>query len=115
MTNKAFQVRRHLQQVGDACIAFLELGQFRRLLQGVVQRDVQRVGNQLGDFVGFGVRHVERAGGVADDGFGAHGAESDDLADIFASILVGDIVDHLAAAAHGKNQCRYRGRRYARD
>ena len=49
MANEAFQVRRHLQQIGNAFIGFLELRQFRRLLQSLFQRDVQRRRDELGD------------------------------------------------------------------
>src|ERR1019366_828739 len=110
MAHKAFQVRSNLQQVGNALIAFLELRQFRRLLQRFLKRDVQRGGDQLGDLVGLRIRQIEGAGGIADDRFGPHGAESDDLAYVFATVFLGDVLDHLAAAALAKVDVNVRKR-----
>ncbi len=58
--------------------------------------------DQLGDFVDFRKRHVQRAPGVADHGLGSHGSEGDNLADVFAAVFFRDVVDHLAAAAHAE-------------
>ena len=66
------------------------------------QLDVQRGRHHFGDAVHVGVRHIHGPAHVFDRRFGRHGAESDDLRDIFAAILAGHVVDDLAAAVHAE-------------
>ena len=77
----------------------LQLLERRVLLERLVERHVERRRNQLGDLVDVGERHVEHAADVADHGLRLHRAEGDDLGDVLAAVLAGDVVDHLAAAA----------------
>ena len=69
------------------------------LLERLVQRHVERRRDQLGDLVDVGERHVEDAADVADHGLRLHRPEGDDLGDVLAAVLAGDVVDDLAAAA----------------
>ena len=71
----------------------------RVLVERLVQRHVERGRDLLGDAVDVGVRHVQRAADVAHDGLRLHRAEGDDLRDVLAAVLAGDVVDDFAAAA----------------
>ena len=65
----------------------------------LVERHVERGRNQLGDLVGVGQRHVERAADVAHRRLRLHRPERDDLRDVLAAVLARDVLDDLAAAA----------------
>ncbi len=78
-----------------SCICFRTGFSIERLLQ----RHVERGRDLLGDAVDFRVRHVHGAADVAHHGLGLHRAEGDDLRDVLAAVLPGDVVDDLAAAA----------------
>ena len=60
------------------------------------------VGNELGDAVDFADLHVEHAAHVFDRGARAERAERDDLGDLLAPVLFGDVLDHLAAPARAE-------------
>ena len=60
------------------------------------------VGDQLGEAVDFGEVHVEDAADVLDGGARAQGAEGDDLRDLLAAVLLGDVLDDFAAAARAE-------------
>ena len=64
-----------------------------------LERHVERRRDLLGDAIDVGVGHVEHAADVADHRLGLHRAEGDDLRDVLAAVLAGDVVDDLAAAA----------------
>jgi hypothetical protein len=49
--------------------------------------------------IDFANRHLHDAADVAHDGLGLHRAEGDDLGDVLAAVLLGDVRDDLAAAA----------------
>ena len=53
--------------------------------------------NHLGQAVGFGVRHFEYAGHIADGRTGRHLAKRHDVGDTGVAILAGAILDDLAA------------------
>ena len=73
-----------------------------RLLERVFERDVDVVGDQFREAVGFDERQVANAGEVADDHLGAEGAEGDDVGDAVGTILPADVVDDLVTAAHAE-------------
>ena len=79
-------------------VVLRHFAQHRVLGERLVERHVERRRNLLGDAVDVRVRHVHHAADVADDGLGLHRAERDDLRDVLASVLLGDVGDHLAAA-----------------
>ena len=58
-----------------------------------------RLGDLLGEAVAGGVVVAEHAGGVPGGRARGHLAEGDDLGDALAPVLVGDVADHLLAAA----------------
>ena len=65
-----------------------------RLFEG----DAEHLGDQLGNPVDIAVGQIEGPADIADDPARRHGAEGDDLADLVAAVLVGDVLDHLLAA-----------------
>ena len=64
-----------------------------------LERHVERRRDRLRDAIGVGVWDVHHPGDVADDRARLHRPERDDLRDVLAPVLVGDVLDHLAAAA----------------
>ena len=79
------------------------LGEWRRLLVGVVERDVQRKRrDQLGDAVHVRVGHAQHAADVANGGLGAQRPERDDVSDPVVAVLLGDVPDDLVAAIVGE-------------
>ncbi len=71
-------------------------------LEGFLEGHFQLVGNHLGKAIAFAVAHAHDAADVADDGFGAHGAEGDDLRDGFAAVFAADVFDDVGAAVVGE-------------
>ena len=62
------------------------------------QRHVERRRNLLRDLVDVGERHFQHAADVAHHRLRLHRPEGDDLGDVLAAVLAGDVLDHLAAA-----------------
>ena len=96
------RVSRHpLQLLGDRdqpvdpVICSDQLAQLRRGLQRAVERDVELVGDRLGDAIRLRVGQPHRTTRVADRGFGAQRPEGDDLRDPVVAVLARDVVDHL--------------------
>ena len=81
---------------------FVGGGEHGRVFEGLLDGDADGGRDHLGDAVDFAVGHVERAAYVFDGGFGGHGVEGDDLGDLVAAVLAGDVVDDLAAAVHAE-------------
>ena len=88
-------------EIGNDALRFP--GRFLAAPERIVETQVQRPhGNQLGDLVDLSVGHAEHAPGIAQHGLGRHGAEGDDLADVIAPVLGGDVLDHLIALVHAE-------------
>ncbi|MPM27380.1 hypothetical protein SDC9_73890 [bioreactor metagenome] len=71
------------------------------VVEQLLQRDVlahHRVGHRLGDLVAQRVRLAQHPAGVLDRLLGLDGAVRDDRADLVGAVLVGDVLDHVAAA-----------------
>ena len=66
------------------------------------KRDVEDVGHQLGDALHVGERHFQHAAHVLDGRARAQRVEGDDLRHLLAAVLLGDVLDHLAAAVHAE-------------
>ena len=73
---------------------FLELGD---AVDRLVEGDLQLRGNELGDGVNLSERHADDSADIADDGFGAHGPEGDDLTGIGLAVLVHHVLDDAIA------------------
>ena len=83
-------------------VGVVGLAQVGDVFEGLVDGDADGGGNELGDAVDVAVGHVEGAAAVLDGGLGGHGVEGDDLRDLLAAVLAGDVVDDLAAAVHAE-------------
>ena len=101
VARQALQAQSDFHQLPHARLLFPQLRELGRL-ERVFELDVQNVWDELGDAVHLGKRHVERAPGVAQHGFGAHGSESDDLADVLPPVFFGDVVDYFPAPPHAE-------------
>ncbi len=67
-----------------------------------LQVNVQDAGNQLGHLFDIGEGDIQRAANVFDGGARAERIERDDLRDLLAAVLLGDVLDHFAAAVHAE-------------
>ena len=76
------------------CCSLLER---RALLERLGERHVERRRHRLGDAVGVGVRDVHDPRDVAHHRARLHRPERDDLRDVLAAVLAGDVLDDLAA------------------
>ena len=87
----------HRQDVLDPRILVAHLAQHGVLVDRPLERHVERRRDLLGDPVDVGVGHVEHAADVAHHRLGLHRPEGDDLRDVLAAVLAGDVLDHLGA------------------
>ena len=102
MTRHAFQTHGHFHQFAKARVGLERGAQLRGLLERIFERDVELVGNELGEAIHVAVRQIHGAADVLDGGLGGHGAEGDDLGDVRAAVFLGDVFDHFAAAPHAE-------------
>ena len=102
VAHQAFQFLGGIDQFLAPGVALVGLLQRRRFLERLLELDVQRGGDHLGDAVHVAVRHVHGAAHVLDGRLGRHGAEGDDLRHVLAAVLVGDVIDHFAAPVHAE-------------
>src|SRR3954463_12302091 len=77
----------------------LELGLFG---QGIIERDPQLEGDELGDLVYETVAHPEYTAYVADHGLGGHCAVGDYLGNALTAVFDSYIVDDAVAAIHAE-------------
>ena len=80
-------------------VALIHLPEGLGQAQGVVQGDVQGVGDLLGDGVHLGVGDVQGTAHIPDGPLGGHGAEGDDLGHVVGAVFPVDVVDDLPPAA----------------
>ena len=93
---QAFQLQRQVDQflhLRVLIVGFLHLGAF---LERVLEFDVQRLGDHLGDFVDALQRDRQRPPHVADRRLGLQRAERADLGDVAVFVL--GVVDHVLPA-----------------
>jgi len=102
MTVEALQGARKGQQAAYLLVLLLLFLEAGLLLDGLLERDVEDVGDQLGDAVHLPVRHVQGPAHVPDDGLGLHLSEGDDLRHAVAAVLLRDVADDLVAALHAE-------------
>ena len=102
VAHQAFQLARGVEQLAHLRFAVVGLLQAGRFPDRVLQLDVQRGGDHLGDPVHVGVRDIHRAPHVFDRRLGRHGAEGDDLRHIFAAVFLGHVIDDFAAPVHAE-------------
>jgi hypothetical protein len=98
VTRHPFEAPCDREQLLDLRVALFHLPQRLALLERLVERHVERRGDLLSDLVDLGEWHLEDPADVLDDRLRLHGAERDDLRDVFAAVLPRHVVDHFAAA-----------------
>lgn len=74
----------------------------RLLIECLLKRDVELVGHQLGQSVGFGEAQLQRAGDVFESLLGAQRSKGDDLRDLLTPIFLGDVLDHFATTVRAE-------------
>ena len=92
-----------------AVVFALQLGGF---LERIFERDVQLVGDHLGQTIGLGEGQVVHAGDIAHHHLGPEGAVGDDVGHAGVAVFLAHVVDHLDAAAHAEIDVEV-GRRHA--
>ena len=97
MAGHALETPGDLQELPDALVGLLQLGELRHLGERRVQRHVQRGRNHLGDAVHFRDRHLHDPADVTHHGARLHGAERDDLGHVLAAVLRRDVRDDFPA------------------
>ena len=102
VSREAFQALGYFEKIPEALVAFDGGAKLAGLLEGFVERDVELVGNELGQTIHVAIRQIHGAAHVFERGFGGHGAEGDDLRDVVAAVFLGDVIDHFAAPPHAK-------------
>ena len=101
--DKALEAFRRVDQLLDLRVAVVRLSQGRAHLRGPLSMVMPTVvGTSLAMRSTSPIGHVERAADVFDGGLGRHGVEGDDLRDLLAAVLVGDVLDDFAAAVHAE-------------
>ena len=88
---------RQVDDLADDLVGVVGLLQLGARLQAVVEVDLRALGDQLRDLVDGAVRDVEHAARVAHGGARHHRPEGDDLGDLVAAVLLGDVVDDPVA------------------
>ena len=98
--HQSLQLFRGVDELSDLAVFLVRLLQLRRIMDRLLDLDVKLVGHHLGDAVHVAVRDIHGAAYIFNRRLGRHGAEGDNLRDIFPPIRPGHIVDDLAAAIH---------------
>ena len=99
MAGRAFQHLRIMHQVADFRILVLfERTEVRGLFTGFFERHAYRFRDHLCNPVGLVQGNIEDAGDIPDYRARSHVAKRDDLAHIFAAVLLHDVIDHPRSA-----------------
>src|SRR5665213_209936 len=102
VAGEAFEAPRYIEHFLHAGIGFRQRREAGFGVHRLFEFDVEDVRNELGDFVDVGEAHVEHAAYVLNRGPCAERVEGDDLGDLFAAVLLGDVLNDFAAAVHAE-------------
>ena len=102
VAGQAFEPPRHLDEFADAIVSLGLRAKLGRLLECILERDIELIGDQLGQPVHLSVGQVHGSANVLDRGLGRHGAKGDDLRDVVAAVGPSDVVDYFAAPPHAE-------------
>ncbi len=102
VAHESFQLLCHIDDLPHLRLVFICLRQRRRILQRLIDGDVQRRGNHLRDPIHLRVGHIHHSADVLDRRLRRHRAEGDDLRHILAPVFLGHVLDHLAAPIHAE-------------
>ena len=95
----AFELPREVDDATDRRLRGVHLAELGAQLQRVLQADAELVRDRLRDAVHVPVPVPQDAAHVPDGRPGEHRPERDDLGHVVGAVLLGDVVDHLLAAA----------------
>ena len=98
----AFEALGSLDHLVDALVLGHRRLELRLLLDGLVQGDLEDVRHHLGEPIDLPEAQVHHPPYVLDGSLGRHGVEGDDLGDLLAAVLLGDVLDHLPAPIHAE-------------
>ena len=99
---QALQALGHFEQILEALVAVDGRAKLARLLQRFFERNIDLVGNKLGELIDVTIRQVERPAHIFESGLGGHGSEGNDLRDVLAAVFLRDVIDHFAAPPHAE-------------
>src|SRR6516164_3245732 len=102
VTRQAFEAQGDVHQIFELFVAFDSGLKLRRFGKGGLELDAESGRDKLGETVNLSVGDVHGTADVFDGGFGSHGAEGNDLRNVFAAVLMSDVVNELAAAPHAE-------------
>ena len=107
VTRETLQAARSGEQLGDLAVRIHARPQFLALLQGLVEADPQRLGDQLGNAIHGAVGHAQHAPHIAHGSPRLQLPEGDDLGDALAVVslavvLLRHVADHLLASVHAE-------------
>ena len=95
---KPFQTLRHIDERLHLLVIFISPPQLRILLQRLVDRDIQFLGDHFRDAVHKRIRKVHHSSHIADDAPGGKRSERNDLYDPVLAILAHNVIDHFLPA-----------------
>ena len=108
VASDAFELAGRLVQAPHLWVAINGVLQLGRLVDGVGERDVERVRHELGDAIRLGVAHTEGAADIAQRGFRSERPERDDLRDVAGAVAFVGKADHLFPAVVGEVEVHIR-------
>ncbi len=77
-------------------------GEFGRFFDGIVERDIELVGDHLGQLIRLRKVEVVDSCKVTDDHLSAKGPEGDNIGYAVFTVFIAYVVNHLVAAAHAE-------------
>src|SRR6185437_13410517 len=100
--NQPLELLGRVDQLAHSSFAVVDLAQVGDVFERLVDGHANGCGDEFGNAVHVAVCHVEGAPTVLDGTLRRHSVEGDDLGDLLATVLAGDIVDYLTAAVHAE-------------
>ncbi len=102
VSRHALEPLRDLKDFAHPLIFPCKFVKTRLGLDRILERNVEHVGHELGDAIDIGKAHVEHPADVLDGRARLERVEGDDLGDLLASVLLGYVLNDLAAPVHAE-------------
>lgn len=99
ISGKPFQVKAVVDQGAYRRIRLVEVFEFLRAVQRLLQRDARAARHHLCDLVHFAKGQIHDTADITDDGTRRERAEGDDLRHLLSAVLLCEIGDDLPASA----------------
>ena len=96
-SGQPFELHGHLDHLVDVLISGTNPAQLRFSLEGGIDRNIERFGDQIGDLVDACQRNVQDPAHILDRRLGRHRAKGADLGNVRLSIFTSDVFDHFVA------------------